>query len=268
MASVDHWGLGACTLIGDDDDDHWGTVLDVRGLFAARDSGDRREIQLLGCDPRGKLRKGLGSQRAGGFEAGNAHLDILDRDGIAMGSYFLSGLTVTTVRTSQLGPGLVDLAGMVWCDLALPGSGRIWNRIRVGELNRLGMWRDLDTDGRRAWLSVALLSNSYRRRGRPDSAAGQVFTMDPTGIADIDGFYCALGEAVNGPGGYFGWNLDALEDCLRGGWGAANPFTLRWPRSESARASLAVPLAEGSGQTVLDVLLEIFRDNRIELLFG
>ncbi|MFE2532064.1 barstar family protein [Streptomyces sp. NPDC059371] len=27
------------------------------------------------------------------------------------------------------------------------------------------------------------------------------------------------------PGGYFGWNLDALDDCLIGGWGASTPFT-------------------------------------------
>ena len=28
-----------------------------------------------------------------------------------------------------------------------------------------------------------------------------------------------MGEAVNGPGGYFGRNLDAFADCLRGGFG-------------------------------------------------
>ncbi|GIE30238.1 hypothetical protein Ait01nite_032830 [Actinoplanes italicus] len=43
---------------------------------------------------------------------------------------------------------------------------------------------------------------------------------------DLDAFFCALGEAVNGPGGYFGWNPAALEDCLHGKWGAATPFRL------------------------------------------
>jgi len=40
---------------------------------------------------------------------------------------------------------------------------------------------------------------------------------------------------VNGPGGYFGADLDALADCLRGGFGATTPFTLVWyGRQESA----------------------------------
>ena len=40
---------------------------------------------------------------------------------------------------------------------------------------------------------------------------------------------------MNGPGGYYGWNLDAVVDCLRGGWGARPPFTLWWQDSEVAQ---------------------------------
>ncbi|MFE0701069.1 barstar family protein [Streptomyces sp. NPDC058872] len=56
-----------------------------------------------------------------------------------------------------------------------------------------------------------------------DAPAGQVFTLGGRHIVDRDAFYCAIGEVVNGPGGYFGWNPDALDDCLRGGWGATAP---------------------------------------------
>lgn len=45
-------------------------------------------------------------------------------------------------------------------------------------------------------------------------------------------------KAINGPGGYFGWNLNALDDCLRGGFGARAPFTLVWSDSQVARQSL------------------------------
>jgi RNAse (barnase) inhibitor barstar len=57
-------------------------------------------------------------------------------------------------------------------------------------------------------------------------------------VTDRPGFYCAIGEAVNGPGGYFGANLDALRDCLRGGFGATAPFHLVWHASTVARTSL------------------------------
>ncbi|MFE5012059.1 barstar family protein [Streptomyces sp. NPDC056696] len=65
-----------------------------------------------------------------------------------------------------------------------------------------------------------------------------MFTLDVRYIVDEDSFYCAIGEAINGPGGYFGWNLDALDDCLRGGWGATAPFTLHWGFSAQAKARL------------------------------
>ncbi|WP_410652226.1 barstar family protein [Amycolatopsis sp. cmx-4-54] len=38
-------------------------------------------------------------------------------------------------------------------------------------------------------------------------------------MTDIEGFYRAIGEPIDGPGGYFGWNLGALEDCLHGDFG-------------------------------------------------
>ncbi|MEU4220725.1 barstar family protein [Actinoplanes sp. NPDC026623] len=40
------------------------------------------------------------------------------------------------------------------------------------------------------------------------------------------------------PGGYFGWNLDALVDCLRGGFGARTPLRLAWHDSAVAREHL------------------------------
>ncbi|WP_406378341.1 hypothetical protein [Streptomyces sp. NBC_00197] len=59
-------------------------------------------------------------------------------------------------------------------------------------------------------------------------------------MTDHPGFHCALGEAVNGPGGYFGRSLDTLGACLRGGWGAERPFTLVWHASAVARSCLGV----------------------------
>jgi RNAse (barnase) inhibitor barstar len=57
-------------------------------------------------------------------------------------------------------------------------------------------------------------------------------------IRSAEDFYIVIGEAVNGPGGYFGSNLDALSDCLRGGFGTPDTggFQFRWLRhAESAR---------------------------------
>ncbi|WP_372446956.1 barstar family protein [Nocardia goodfellowii] len=90
--------------------------------------------------------------------------------------------------------------------------------------------------------------------------------MDGQAVTDIASFYCALGEAINGPGGYFGWNLDALWDCLRGGWGASSPFTLEWLHSDVAQEHLLTHSAVAAGQTLFDLLLEIFDDKGIEVI--
>ncbi len=59
-------------------------------------------------------------------------------------------------------------------------------------------------------------------------------------VTDGRAFFCALGEAVNGPGGYFSRCMDGVADALCGGFGATRPFTLVWHDHEVARRSLGV----------------------------
>jgi len=252
----------------EDDTDFWGFAHEAGGLFTPlleEEEGARR-VRLAGCFLQGGLLKSLdhvGTRRA---VAGNAWFDVLDADGATMGSYFVNEVTVVDVQPSVCGADLVDLTVTLWCDQALPGADGVWDLIRAGRLNRTGMWHELDPEGRLAWLSVALWSREYRRQGKPDAPAGQVFTLDGRHIVDEDSFYCAIGEAINGPGGYFGWNLDALDDCLRGGWGASPPFTLQWECSAEARARLVGHRPPEDGEAALfDLLLEIFKERGVRV---
>ncbi|MET8969672.1 barstar family protein [Streptomyces hydrogenans] len=178
-----------------------------------------------------------------------------------MGSYFVGEVTVVDVTPSVRGADLVDLTVTLWCENGLPGAERVWDLLRTGRLNRVGLWHGLAPADRRAWLSVALMSRGYRRQGQSDAPAGRVFTLDGRHIVDEDSFYCALGEAVDGPGGYFGWNLDALDDCLCGGWGATVPFTLHWDSSAVSRERLAEVVETADRDVPLfDLLLEILAE--------
>lgn len=51
-------------------------------------------------------------------------------------------------------------------------------------------------------------------------------------------FYRVLGEVINGPGGYFGSNLDALRDCFAGAYRPSEPYTLHWRNSDRSRELL------------------------------
>jgi hypothetical protein len=122
-----------------------------------------------------------------------------------------------------------------------------------------------------------------------DAEAGAVFVLDGAAIEDLPAFLCALGEAINGPGGYFGGlNLVSLEDCLHGSFGVTLPFVLRilnagalrkaldaWALADWARRSLALsdfPNEEGrlslleterqgreGSRCLLDEVLEMLR---------
>lgn len=56
----------------------------------------------------------------------------------------------------------------------------------------------------------------------------------------LDDFWVAIGEAVNGPGGYFASNLDALHDALLGRMGQPEDgrCTFVWEDSDASRRAL------------------------------
>ena len=194
----------------------WGHGTGLDGFF----EGDE-QVVLRGLALRGAVADQL--ERIGTRRAflGAAHLSLLTSSGPA-GGYELTRFTPVAARMTPGRPGLVDLtvrAGRV----VEPGAEAVWELVRTGRLDRPGLWRGY---GRRAWLSVAL------KRG----VRGAAGPLDGRDLVDVDAVYCALGEAVNGPGGYYGWNLDAVADCLRGGFGAVPPFTLEWREADVARA--------------------------------
>ncbi|MFS0694841.1 barstar family protein [Streptomyces nitrosporeus] len=115
------------------------------------------------------------------------------------------------------------------------------------------------------------------------------YVIEGSEVTGLTRFFELFGEAVNGPGGYFGRNLDAFADCLGGGFGTPDDgsFTIEWrdhalsaralgheetarrleallPRVHPAnRARTERELAEaraGRGPTLFDVLVEIITD--------
>ncbi|MFE4830139.1 barstar family protein [Streptomyces sp. NPDC056672] len=66
------------------------------------------------------------------------------------------------------------------------------------------------------------------------------YVIDGAEVTGLDRFWQVIGAAVNGPGGYFGSNLDALADCLHGGYGTPDDgdFVIEWRRHEISRRAL------------------------------
>lgn len=113
-----------------------------------------------------------------------------------------------------------------------------------------------------------------------------VLTIDGARFHDLAGFMDEIARLPE-PDVYWGRNLDAFNDVLRGGFGTPEGgFVLRWVNSERSRATLGFPetirwleqkirrchpsnvpsveadlraAREGQGQTLFDILVEIIR---------
>lgn len=94
-----------------------------------------------------------------------------------------------------------------------------------------------------SWNALACgYANDGIRTGA-DTEMARVYELPGERITSLDDFWVAIGEAINGPGGYFGTNLDAFVDCLRGGMGTPLPggYTIRWVNADLSRIALGYP---------------------------
>jgi hypothetical protein len=87
----------------------------------------------------------------------------------------------------------------------------------------------------------------------------KTYLIDGTRIGSKADFFTEIGRAVNGDGGYFGSNLDALADCLRGGFGTPEVGGFRFVLApyKDVRSAL--------GEPAWSTLLRVFADNGADL---
>ncbi|MDX3586350.1 barstar family protein [Streptomyces europaeiscabiei] len=69
------------------------------------------------------------------------------------------------------------------------------------------------------------------------------YVLDGSQVRTLEDFWRLIGEAVNGPGGYFGKNLDAFADCLSGGFGQPDDddYVVEWRAHQASREYLGYP---------------------------
>ncbi|MER6353192.1 barstar family protein [Streptomyces sp. NPDC001634] len=235
----------------------WGACRDLAHVREERPEPVDPPVRLLGCTPHGALREALD---AGEEDLGHAKLLRVDASGRPVQSAAEGELTAWI--PSARGRGLVDLTLEPWSERPPRAALEVWELWGRGRPAETGLWAGCSTGGREFWLRTA---RENHPRGRPDQSSGATYHLYGRHIIDHPGFFCALGEAVNGPGGYFGWGLDALDDCLRGRWGAAPPITLVWHDAQVARSSLGVTPHTGYRPPSFEELLVFLTERRVDV---
>ncbi|MEU6256915.1 barstar family protein [Streptomyces sp. NPDC047043] len=208
--------------------------------------------------PADRLERALTAGTRRTLALGEAWLEIQDDRGEPLTDRLLRP-KVRTWRPSSCGTHLIDLELDAELTPVPAYAQPIWERWLAGPPETPGAWTGLGTRQRGAWLDLV------RERGcrlqHQERAAGQAYELDGRHITDEPGLYLALGEALNGPGGYFGGCLDALVDCLRGNFGYTAPATLLWREAATARKHLSQLLTpEGEPYDLVATVLEVLAE--------
>lgn len=239
------------------DGEPWGSCRDLAHVREGCPEPLEPPVRLLGCSPRGALRTALDG---GEEDLGHAKVLRVDSSGRVLQPAAEGELRAWI--PSARGPGLVDLTLDPWSERPPLAAREVWDLWGEGRPSESGRWAGCEAEGRRFWLHMALANHTHDITDRP---SGTTYHLDGRHITDPPGFFCALGEAVNGPAGYFGWGLDALNDCLRGRWGAATPLTLVWHDAAVARTCLGTTPHTGPRPPTFDELLAFLAERNVDV---
>lgn len=248
----------------------YGVCRDVTGVFREQAAPPVPRVRLLGCRPETLLLTALdavGQPTRASLRRRRIRAEVyaVAADG-SVGRVIgavVSG-TVEASEQSRLDAELLDVTVDSDPREPLPtGILDVLAHWHGGRPTRKNLWAGYDQELRDHWAGAALA----HQPDAPDRPAGTTYDLDGRFVTDIEGFYCAIGEAINGPGGYFGWNLDAFAECLRGRFGARPPFRLVWHDSAVAREHL-VPGYDHRlllPAVTLEYLLDMLTEHHIEV---
>lgn len=145
------------------------------------------------------------------YSVDDAVIEVLDSKGAVLGGYSLAWAVL------DIDPRKV---ATLWGNDSLAphrGSRVVWEQWRSELPREKGLWARLPSGEREGWVEAAREHYFHEahlqlRRSWPMPEGDIV--LDGRHVTDLASLFCALGEAFNGPGGYFGGNFTALHDCL------------------------------------------------------
>ena len=193
-------------------------------------------MTLRGVSLRGWLREQIVDRGTRQLDPGGLDIYVLNGEGDVIGGYGLAyALVDADLARLEVGELSLTAAPM---NPPHPEAGEVWRLWQERLPDEKDLWATLSRSRREAWLEVVRLHHSRNYGRYPDKPANETYVLNGEHITDGPSFYLAMGEAVNGPGGYFGAGADGLSDCLSGDFGARTPFVLEWRDADIARAGM------------------------------
>ncbi|PWN61923.1 barstar family protein [Chryseobacterium viscerum] len=174
----------------------------------------------------------------------NGFIYKLDQQNNIVSSTFISNIKISKSKKN------IILAGFVWCNPK--GYQKALDMKLNNEINEKNIWQNFRKDELQGWLVYTLYSC------KPEIERENInIQIDGNEFHSLDGFFCTLGEEIHGIAGYFGRNLPALYDCLRGDFGVKSISELSWINHTRSKKLLKTKFTE---------IQEIFEDYNVKVL--
>ncbi|PIF47001.1 RNAse (barnase) inhibitor barstar [Chryseobacterium sp. 52] len=202
-----------------------------------------RTIRLINVDNAANLISAI--ENAAKIYENNGFICFLDNEKSIVTRTFISNIRILKSKKNN-----VTLSGQIWC--LPPGYHQAWKMRLNNEITEKNIWKNFRKEDLQGWLVYALHTT------RIDEVKEKInIRIDGNEFHNLDGFYCTLGEEINGIGGYFGRGFGALDDCLRGGFGVKSISEVTWINHHRSKKLF---------KTNFDKILQIFADRRVNVI--
>ena len=223
---------------------------DIRGFFVDPSIGESDVITVVGSSLRPEKLP---------VTFVYVEFQVSDVRGKEIGGYYIGRIDVIGAKENESDPDRTDLTvSLDGYALPYPYAGGIWRIWAQGSPVEPGMWAEFPPEAHESWLHV--VQKAWGRSGRSSVIHGDSDSYEIAGadLANIHSFYCALGEAVNGPGGYLGSTASGLADCLFSSGGRNKKlFRLVWRDFDVSRRNI--------DEEELKLALEVMRKYGVEV---
>ncbi len=168
----------------------------------------------------------------------SGYISVLDNNSKTIGEYSFSIKKEITFCDIEKGSLEKKLTLFVSLGKLMVGNELIlWDYWRGNEIKEKNQWIHLSEIDKSAWLNIAL-NRPKNYNTFDDIVQGGTYYLDCTYITSVEAFFCALGETLIGPGGYYGFDYINIIDCLTGGFKVTYPFTIVFKNAEIALNNL------------------------------
>ncbi|MDM1556650.1 barstar family protein [Chryseobacterium indologenes] len=120
------------------------------------------------------------------------------------------------------------------------------------QITEKNVWKTFKKDELQGWFVWALNSTN-----NDIPKVNITIRIDGNEFHNLDSFFCTLGEEIHGPGGYFGRNLYAMYDYLRGDFGVESVSELIWINHQRSKKLLKSKFNE---------IIKIFEDFNVKIV--